>query len=179
MRLSGTQRHAVHGMIEVALRDPGVPVALLAIARRHQVSQSHLEQVFARLRKAGLVESTRGPGGGYTLGRDAQAISLAEIVGAVEPLPQVAAAGDCRFALTEGLARELDAVMHEHMAGIALSELVIGQRRSDPVIEAQPLRRSGVAPRPTTCRSPPSGVPNSVFDLGRLMAMAGQGPGTR
>lgn len=68
MRLSTKSRFAVTAMIDVALREKSGPVPLSDIAARHQISLSYLEQMFSRLRQHGLVESTRGPGGGYTLG---------------------------------------------------------------------------------------------------------------
>lgn len=67
MRMSTKGRFAVNALIDLALREPAGPVALAAICARQQVSLSYLEQLFSRLRKNGLVESTRGPGGGYTL----------------------------------------------------------------------------------------------------------------
>ena len=71
MRMSTKGRFAVNALIDLALREPAGPVALAAICARQQVSLSYLEQLFSRLRKNGLVESTRGSGGGYTLGRSA------------------------------------------------------------------------------------------------------------
>ena len=68
MRLSTKGRYAVVAMIDVALRAHAGPVALDTISARQQVSLSYLEQLFGRLRRRQLVESTRGPGGGYTLG---------------------------------------------------------------------------------------------------------------
>ena len=65
MRLSTKGRFAVTAMIDVALRESAGPVALSDIAQRHQISLSYLEQMFSKLRQHGLVESTRGPGGGY------------------------------------------------------------------------------------------------------------------
>ena len=91
MRMSTKGRFAVNALIDLALREPAGPVALAAICARQQVSLSYLEQLFSRLRKNGLVESTRGPGGGYTLGRSAAAISVADIVSAVdEPMDDAA-----------------------------------------------------------------------------------------
>ena len=69
MRMSTKSRFAVQAMIDLALRERSGPVALAQVAARQGVSLSYLEQLFSRLRRAGLVESTRGPGGGYTLGR--------------------------------------------------------------------------------------------------------------
>ena len=84
MRISSKGRLAVNAMIDLALREPSGPVALGTIGARQRVSMSYLEQLFSRLRQRGLVESTRGPGGGYTLGRAAAAISVADVVVAVD-----------------------------------------------------------------------------------------------
>jgi len=72
MRLSTKSRFAVTAMIDVALREDRGPVSLSAISERHQISLSYLEQLFSKLRQHQLVESTRGPGGGYSLARSAE-----------------------------------------------------------------------------------------------------------
>jgi Rrf2 family protein len=71
MRLTTKGRFAVTAMIDLALRQNNGPVTLAAISQRQQISLSYLEQLFGKLRRHELVESTRGPGGGYTLGRKA------------------------------------------------------------------------------------------------------------
>ena len=93
MRLSTKSRFAVTAMLDVALRDDRGPVSLAAISVRHQISLSYLEQLFSKLRQPGLVESTRGPGGGYSRSRNAEKITMADIVGAVDaPSDEEAAA---------------------------------------------------------------------------------------
>lgn len=77
-------RYAVAAVLDLALQGRGRPVPLVEIARRQDVSLSYLEQLFAHLRRAGVVRAVRGPGGGYLLNKDAQGISVAEIVAAVE-----------------------------------------------------------------------------------------------
>jgi Rrf2 family iron-sulfur cluster assembly transcriptional regulator len=84
MRLSTKSRFAVTAMIDVALREDRGPVSLSAISERHQISLSYLEQLFSKLRQHQLVESTRGPGGGYSLARNAEKITMADIVSAVD-----------------------------------------------------------------------------------------------
>ena len=98
MRMSTKGRFAVNALIDLALREAAGPVALATISARQQVSLSYLEQMFSRLRRVGIVESTRGPGGGYTLGREAALISVADIVAAVTtpPRPWPKAATACR-----------------------------------------------------------------------------------
>ena len=78
MRLSTRGRFAITAMIDLALRQSGTPVPLQDLAQRHRISMSYLEQMFAKLRQHGLVESTRGPGGGYALAHAASAISVAD-----------------------------------------------------------------------------------------------------
>ena len=170
MRLSTKRRLAVNAMIDLALREPAGPVALATIAQRQQASLSSLEQLFARLRVAGLVTSTRGAGGGYSLGRDVADISVAAIVAAVEgDLPDEDAAGG-RTPLSTDLWQRLEAVMQAHMAGIGLDELVAGQREAGFNVDLRP-RRKVDATRPQSHHSTFS-VPNSVFDLGAVMARA-------
>jgi len=88
MHLSTRGRYAVMAMVDLASRDPSVSVAdptcLAEIAERQQLSQSYLEQLFAKLRRAGLVSSARGPGGGYRFARHADKIAIADIVAAVD-----------------------------------------------------------------------------------------------
>jgi Rrf2 family transcriptional regulator, iron-sulfur cluster assembly transcription factor len=80
MRLTTKGRFAVTAMIDLALRQSSGPVTLAAISQRQQISLSYLEQLFGKLRRNDLVESTRGPGGGYTLGRKASDITVADII---------------------------------------------------------------------------------------------------
>ena len=84
MRLTTKGRFAVTAMIDLALRSNAGPVALAAISQRQQISLSYLEQLFGKLRRHELVESTRGPGGGYSLGRAAAEITVADIIVAVD-----------------------------------------------------------------------------------------------
>lgn len=84
MRLSTRGRFAITAMIDLASRQTPAPVPLQDLAVRHRISMSYLEQMFAKLRQHGLVESTRGPGGGYTLAHNADAITVADIIGAIE-----------------------------------------------------------------------------------------------
>src|SRR3954468_10683368 len=88
MQLSTKGRYAVMAMVDLATQQsldrPGALICLADIAARQQLSQSYLEQLFAKLRRAGLVNSARGPGGGYCLARSAAAIAIADIVAAVD-----------------------------------------------------------------------------------------------
>ena len=84
MRLSTKGRLAVVAMIDVALHRKVGPISLAVLSRRQRISLSYLEQMFADLRRHGLVASTRGPGGGYGLGREASSITVADILFAVD-----------------------------------------------------------------------------------------------
>ncbi|MCR9071813.1 MAG: Rrf2 family transcriptional regulator [Alphaproteobacteria bacterium] len=84
MKLSTKSRYAVMAICDLAERANGKPVSLADIAQRQDISLSYLEQLFARLRRAGLVKSVRGPGGGYLLGKTASEIKIAAIVQAID-----------------------------------------------------------------------------------------------
>jgi Rrf2 family iron-sulfur cluster assembly transcriptional regulator len=95
MKMSTKGRYAVMAMIDIGGQSHGQPVSLAEIAERQNISQEYLEQLFAKLRRAGLVESARGPGGGYRLARVADAIAISEIILAVdEPLRVTRCEGD-------------------------------------------------------------------------------------
>ena len=79
MRLTTKGRFAVTAMLDLALREHAGPVTLAGISEREHISLSYLEQLFGKLRRNGLVESTRGPGGGYTLGKPASDITITAI----------------------------------------------------------------------------------------------------
>ncbi len=162
MRLSTKSRFAVNAIIDLGLREAAGPVPLAAISGRQQVSLSYLEQLFSRLRRAGLVESTRGPGGGYTLGRAAEAISLADIVVAVEE--NEAAPADAA-APAQALWDSLDTVMLRHMATITLASLLQDQRAKGVQVEMREPRRS--APLKPAARPVRTVAPNSVFAFAR------------
>lgn len=163
MRMSTKGRFGVNAMIDLALRERAGPVALAQIAGRQQISLSYLEQVFSRLRRAGLVASTRGPGGGYTLGRDAEAISVADILVAVEDDEPADAHDAVQVSAT--LWAGVHEVMLRHLAGVSLRSLADEQRTLGVVPEAKPAPRPPSAPSPT--KSARSLAPNSVFAFGQ------------
>ena len=167
MRMSTKSRFAVNAMIDLALRQQAGPVALAGIGSRQQVSLSSLEQVFSCLRRSGLVQSTRGPGGGYVLGRDAQAISVADIITAVDDAEVVA---DDK-GIAQDLWSGLNAVMLQHMAGISLHTLVQEQIGHGAAVAAEPTPqpRRGFSPQPVV-KASRSRVPNSVFAFGLSFA---------
>jgi len=84
MKMSTKGRYAVMAMIDIATHSDGAPVSLAEIAERQDISQEYLEQLFGKLRKAKLVDSARGPGGGYRLACDMNMIPVAKIIAAVD-----------------------------------------------------------------------------------------------
>lgn len=84
MRLTTKGRYAVTAMLDLAMRGNAEVVALADIAARQGISLPYLEQLFAKLRRAGLITSVRGPGGGYQLARVAEAISVADVITAID-----------------------------------------------------------------------------------------------
>ena len=169
MRMSTKGRYAVNALIDLGLREAAGPVALATISARQQVSLSYLEQMFSRLRRDGVVESTRGPGGGYTLGRRAAEITVANIVLAVDdPLEsedaEVAADG-----LSRALWLRLNEQLLQYMATITLESLLQEQQASGVVVEARAPRRTS-APAPAATKPVRTLAPNSVFSFGRSFA---------
>jgi Rrf2 family transcriptional regulator, iron-sulfur cluster assembly transcription factor len=95
MKMSTKGRYAVMAMIDIGQHGHARPVSLNEIAERQDISQEYLEQLFGRLRRAGLVTSTRGPGGGYQLARAAVDIALSDVIlAADEPLRVTRCEGD-------------------------------------------------------------------------------------
>src|SRR5580658_4612839 len=155
MQLSTRGRYAVMAMVDLASRQTvGCecgPVCLAEIAASQQLSLSYLEQLFARLRRAGLVASSRGPGGGYRLARDSDRISVAAIIAAVdEPIRATRCdenSGPCPASpnqLTErcqthDLWAELGRQIALFLGAVTLADVVLGQIRGRAVA---PARRS-------------------------------------
>ncbi len=167
MRMSTKGRFAVNALIDLALREPAGPVALATISQRQQISLSYLEQLFSRLRKDGLVESTRGPGGGYTLGRPAERITVADIVSAVDEPLEGQGEEERSLGMSRALWQRLNATMLEHMATITLASLVQEQKDSGISVEQRPSRRA-IAPQPVV-KPVRTTAPNSVFALARSL----------
>jgi Rrf2 family iron-sulfur cluster assembly transcriptional regulator len=166
MRVSTKARFAVNALIDLALREGAGPVALSTISQRQRVSLSYLEQMFSGLRRDGMVQSTRGPGGGYTLARDAACITVADIVQAVEePQEPVGSPAD---ELAGALWERLSDTMVQHMTAVTLQSLVDEQTARGAVLEHRPPRRA-VAPMPLP-RAVRTLAPNSVFAFGRSFA---------
>jgi Rrf2 family iron-sulfur cluster assembly transcriptional regulator len=129
MKLSTKGRYAVMAMADIALNTDGAPVPLVGIAQRQEISQEYLEQLFAKLRRAGLVDSARGPGGGYTLTRDPDEVRIADIIQAVdEPLQVTRCQGDAIDGCVGGdkcVTHELWAALGRQIVGF-LSAVTLG-----------------------------------------------------
>lgn len=176
MRLTTKGRFAVTAMIDLALRENSGPVALAAISQRQQISLSYLEQLFGKLRRHQLVESTRGPGGGYSLGRRSDEITVADIIVAVdEPIDATGCGGkencmgdDTGRCITHDLWTALNNKMIEYLDSVTLRKLVDDQLAKGVTVEEAPVKRAiSSAPVVKPIRIT---APNSVFALGNAMS---------
>ena len=178
MRLTTKGRFAVTAMLDLALREQQGPVALAAIAQRQQISLSYLEQLFGKLRRSELVESTRGPGGGYSLGRKADDITVADIIQAVdEPIDATGCGGkepcmgaDAGRCMTHDLWTRLNEHMLVYLSSISLRHLVEEQHAKGLVVEdsVSSIKR-GISQTPVV-KPIRISAPNSVFALGNVLA---------
>ena len=178
MRLSTKGRFAVTAMMDIALHESSGPLPLSNIALRHQISLSYLEQMFSKLRQRGLVESTRGPGGGYTLGRRADGITVADIIEAIEggadaAVSSAAGLGEMNGReMTQDLWDALNRKMVEHLQSITLHSLAAEQRAKGFRLEARKPSKQGVLRRPNS-EPVRTTAPNSVFALGQSLLVTG------
>jgi Rrf2 family iron-sulfur cluster assembly transcriptional regulator len=146
MRLTTKGRFAVTAMIDLGMRHQRGPITLAGISERQRISLSYLEQLFGRLRRQGIVDSVRGPGGGYTLASPLEEISVAAIIRAVdEPIDatQCGGLGNChddRECMTHDLWTSLNKRIYDYLESVTLGELVAKQ------LEKQ--AREEDAPRP-------------------------------
>jgi len=134
MRLTTKGRFAVTAMVDLSMRQTRGPVTLAAISERQHISLSYLEQLFGKLRRAKIVNSVRGPGGGYNLARPANAITVAQIIGAVdEPIDATQCGGkencnDDRRCLTQDLCATLNWKMNDYLSSVSLADVVAHQQ---------------------------------------------------
>ncbi|MGI2260003.1 Fe-S cluster assembly transcriptional regulator IscR [Shewanella sp. GXUN23E] len=141
MKLTSKGRYAVTAMLDVAIHSTAGPVPLADISERQGISLSYLEQLFAKLRKQGLVASVRGPGGGYRLGLDAEDISVGMVVMAVDESVDATRChgkGNCQGGsrcLTHSLWGDLSKQISEFLNGISLAGLM--QKRDVQFISIQ------------------------------------------
>ena len=147
MKLSTKGRYAVMAMVDLAQHSgDGAPVCLSDIAERQEISLSYLEQLFAKLRRGGLVKSVRGPGGGYLLAHGRDVTRIADIILAVDepiravrckPGATIGCRGDRSRCLTHDLWEELSNQIHLYLSSVSL----------DDVCERRVLGTSGLAYR--------------------------------
>lgn len=146
MRLSTKGRYAVMAMVDLAQHSGDGPVCLSDIAERQEISLSYLEQLFAKLRRGGLVKSVRGPGGGYLLTHERDATRISDIILAVDepiratrckPGATIGCRGDRGRCLTHDLWEELSNQIHLYLSSVSLGD----------VCEKRVLGTSGLAQR--------------------------------
>jgi len=137
MRLTTKGRFAVTAMVDLGLRHGSGPVTLAEISGRQKISLSYLEQLFGKLRRRGIVDSVRGPGGGYCLAREMAALTVADIILAVdEPIDATQCAGkenckDEEKCLTHDLWATLNERIFDYLGSVTLRQLVENQRAKD------------------------------------------------
>jgi Rrf2 family transcriptional regulator, iron-sulfur cluster assembly transcription factor len=134
MRLTTKGRFAVTAMVDLSMRQTRGPVTLAAISERQHISLSYLEQLFGKLRRAKLVNSVRGPGGGYCLARPIANITVADIISAVdEPIDATQCGGkenclDDRRCVTHDLWATLNEKMNDYLSSVSLADVVAHQQ---------------------------------------------------
>ena len=156
MRLTTKGRFAVTAMIDLALRQGNGPVTLSGISQRQAISLSYLEQLFGKLRRHEIVESIRGPGGGYSLARPASRVTVADIIIAVdEPLDATQCGGkeNCHGAdavtgarcMTHELWATLNEKMVDYLDSVSLQDLVDQQKQKTAEQNVVVMHRNNVA----------------------------------
>jgi Rrf2 family iron-sulfur cluster assembly transcriptional regulator len=136
MRIPSKGRYAVAALIDLSMKEAEGPLTIAEIAENQSISLSYLEQLFADMRNHGLIKGTRGPGGGYRLARDAQDISVADVIEAVDErtvyrMPEHETYEP--FMMWEGLSQRL----YDYLNGISIAdcvaqrELLTSEQKSD------------------------------------------------
>jgi len=142
MKLSTRGRYAVMAMVDLAQKGAEGPVTLADIAERQSISLSYLEQLFAKLRRAGLVESVRGPGGGYRLNEPANDVRISEVIVAVDepirttgckPGTALGCINKSTRCLTHDLWEELGHQIHGYLSSISLADVCAGRVFAGPL----------------------------------------------
>ncbi len=146
MRLSTKGRYAVTAMLDLAMHDRAGPVTLAEISECQEISLSYLEQLFAKLRRGGLVKGVRGPGGGYRLARPSCEITVADVICAVdENVDATRCRGreDCqngRRCLTHELWGDLSRHIQDFLEGITLDQFVNRNSVREAMVREDALR---------------------------------------
>ena len=154
MRLTTKGRFAVTAMLDLSMRQGNGPVTLAGISERQKISLSYLEQLFGKLRRNELVDSVRGPGGGYCLAKTATEITVAEIIAAVdEPIDATQCAGkeNCHTegrCMTHDLWMDLNQTIHDYLASVTLADLLAKQQSKDKDVAAAAVVQDKRASRP-------------------------------
>ncbi len=150
MRLTTKGRFAVTAMLDLALNEVDRPVTLAGISERQDISLSYLEQLFSRLRRSGLVKSVRGPGGGYRIAKPQHAISITDIITAVDEQIDATQCGgkeNCmgdKRCMTHELWTSLNVKILDYLSGVSLADLVASQREGKKIVINEPKRRERV-----------------------------------
>jgi Rrf2 family iron-sulfur cluster assembly transcriptional regulator len=156
MRLTTKGRYAVTAMLDLALHSTEGPVPLADISQRQGISLSYLEQLFARLRKQGLVDSARGPGGGYRLSRDPSEIAVAHVITAIDEKVDATRCGgltncqDDKQCLTHDLWSDLSQQIYDFLSGISLGQLVERRGVREVAARQDNIMQKQVVPFPET-----------------------------
>lgn len=130
MRLSTKSRYAVTSLLDMIMHSDQGPVSLADISVRQGISLSYLEQLFAKMRRNKLVVSTRGPGGGYSLGRSPEEVCIADVINAVDEVMNVSnkdvmdGSSDFEPCLTEQLWEELSEQIRNYLTTISLADMM-------------------------------------------------------
>jgi len=153
MRLTTKGRFAVTAMVDLSMRQTRGPVTLAAISERQHISLSYLEQLFGKLRRHKLVNSVRGPGGGYNLAKPAGEITVSEIISAVDEAIDATQCGgkencdDDRRCITHDLWATLNEKMNDYLSSVSLAD-VIAHQQGKPVQVIKHCRRPEEQPMP-------------------------------
>ena len=147
MRLTTKGRFAVTAMLDLAMQHGSDPVTLAEISQRQKISLSYLEQLFGKMRRRALVNSVRGPGGGYRLAKDMGRVSVADIIVAVdEPIDSTQCGGkenchDDKKCITHDLWAKLNAHISAYLGAVTLKQLVDDQKaKQNGVAQVQDMR---------------------------------------
>ena len=157
MRLTTKGRFAVTAMIDLAMQRGSDPVTLAEISQRQKISLSYLEQLFGKMRRRALVDSVRGPGGGYLLAKDMAQVSVADIIVAVdEPIDSTQCGGeenchDGQKCITHDLWTNLDQHIVDYLGAVTLKQLVDEQKaKQSDLVQVQDMRGTLAKREPTT-----------------------------
>ena len=149
MKLTTKGRFAVTAMLDLAMQHRTGPVTLAEISQRQKISLSYLEQLFAKLRRRALVDSVRGPGGGYRLAKDMGRVSVADIIVAVdEPIDSTQCGGkenchDDKKCITHDLWAKLNEHIFDYLSAVTLKQLVDDHKaKQNGVAQVQDMRET-------------------------------------